>query len=211
MPDQPVPEFGWKSAAPECTADFVIPALRDLGGDLIRPGARVLDVGCGNGFNAGQYLAWGCRVTGIDASDVGVRIAAQTYPAGRFVSMLIEDDVLPALGEPPFDLVNSTEVVEHLYDPIAWARCCFNALRPGGRLLVSTPYHGFLKNLAISLVDGWDKHFEAHKVGGHIKFFSPRTLGAILTQAGFRSIRFRGTGRAPYLWKSMVLSADRPG
>ena len=210
MSDRPVPEFGWKSAAPEHTADFVVPALKDLGGDLIGPGSRVLDVGCGNGFNAGQYLSWGCTVVGIDASEVGIPIAQRTYPKGRFVVMLIEDNVLPRLGEAPFDLVSSTEVVEHLYDPVTWARCCFNALRPGGRILVSTPYHGYVKNLAISLLNRWDTHFEPRKVGGHIKFFSRATLGRLLTDAGFVNIRFRGTGRAPLLWMSMVLSADRP-
>src|SRR5262249_19334835 len=162
MTDREIPEFGWQSAAPEHTHRFVVPLLRELGGDRIRSGARVLDVGCGNGYNARQYLSWGCSVVGIDASDVGIALARKAYPSGRFVQMLVEDDVLSRLGEAPFDLVNSTEVVEHLYDPVTWARCCFNALRPGGRLLVSTPYHGFLKNLAISLTDGWDNHWEVH-------------------------------------------------
>ena len=205
-----VPEFGWKSEAPEHTHRFVVPLLRELGGDHIRPGARVLDVGCGNGYNTGQYLSWGCTAVGIDASDAGISMAQRAYPQGRFVSMLIEENVLPALGEQPFDLVNSTEVVEHLYDTLAWARCCFNALRPGGRLLASTPYHGFLKNMAISLANGWDRHWEAHKSGGHIKFFSPASLAALLRDVGFSNIRFRGGGRAPFLWMSMVMSADRP-
>jgi 2-polyprenyl-3-methyl-5-hydroxy-6-metoxy-1,4-benzoquinol methylase len=210
MAEKAVPEFGWTTVAPEHTHRFIVPALRELGGGLIRPGARVLDVGCGNGYNAGQYLSWGCSVVGIDASDVGIGIARSAYPGGRFETMLIQENVLAGLGEAPFDVVSSTEVVEHLYDPVTWARCCFNALRPGGRLLVSTPYHGFVKNLAISLLDGWDRHFEVHKVGGHIKFFSARTLGRVLSDAGFCNLRFRGGGRAPLLWMSMVMSADRP-
>lgn len=210
MASTAVPEFGWKSAAPECTASFVVPALRELGGELIRPGCRVLDVGCGNGYNAGQYLSWGCAVVGVDASEEGIEIAKRTHPKAKFVKMLVDERVLSQLGEAPFDIVSSTEVVEHLYDPPAWARCCFFAIRPGGRLLVSCPYHGFLKNLLISLTNGWDKHFEAHRVGGHIKFFSPATLSKLLTEAGFVNIRVKGTGRAPWLWKSMVLSADKP-
>jgi 2-polyprenyl-6-hydroxyphenyl methylase/3-demethylubiquinone-9 3-methyltransferase len=210
MPEKLVPEFGWKTEAPEHTHRFVVPLLRTLGGDRIHAGVRVLDIGCGNGYNAGRYLSWGCIVVGIDASDEGVAVARRTYPTGRFETLLVERNILPRLGEAPFDLVSSTEVVEHLYDPVTWAACCFNALRPGGRLLASAPYHGFLKNLAISLANGWDRHFEVHKVGGHIKFFSPMTLERLLANAGFTNLQWRGGGRAPGLWMSLVMSADRP-
>lgn len=171
----------------------------------------MLDVGCGNGYNAARYLEWGFEVVGIDVSLEGIRIAQAAYPQATFVQMEICDDVLERLDARPFDVVASTEVVEHLYDPHAWARCCFNALLPGGMLLASTPYHGYLKNLSISLFNGWDKHFECLRTGGHIKFFSKRTLGELLHKAGFRDIRFFGAGRGTWLWKSMLVRARKPG
>jgi 2-polyprenyl-6-hydroxyphenyl methylase/3-demethylubiquinone-9 3-methyltransferase len=72
---------------------------------------------------------------------------------------------------------------------------------------MSTPYHGYLKNLAISLVNGWDRHFEVHRDGGHIKFFSKRTLGRMAEEVGFGRQKFYGVGRLPWLWKSMILVA----
>ncbi|MEX2217392.1 MAG: class I SAM-dependent methyltransferase [Phycisphaerales bacterium] len=175
------------------------------------PGKRVLDVGCGNGYNVGQYLAWGCSAgVGVDVSDVGIGIARRTYPAARFEVLEIAPDVPARLGESPFDIVSSTEVVEHLYDPHAWARCCFNALAPGGRLVCSTPYHGYVKNLAISLAGGWDRHWEALREGQHIKFFSRSTLRRLLADVGFVNMVFAGAGRVPLLWKSMLVRAERP-
>ena len=79
-----------------------------------------------------------------------------------------------------------------------------------GQLICSTPYHGYLKNLALSLVNKWDDHHNPLWDGGHIKFFSRDSLTRLLREAGLVNISFRGAGRLPYLWKSMVLAADRP-
>ena len=46
--------------------------------------------------------------------------------------------------------------------------------------------------------------------GGHIKLWSRRTLGKLLTDAGFVNLRFRGVGRVPGLWMTMAMSGDRP-
>ena len=74
-------------------------------------------------------------------------------------------------------------------------------------MVISTPYHGYWKNLAISILNGWDRHFEVEREGGHIKFFSKRTLTRMAQAAGFRALRFYGAGRLPWLWKSVILFA----
>ncbi len=172
---------------------------------------RILDVGCGNGAIAGSLRhQFGCRIVGIDMSRDGIAIARETYPDCRWEVLGADDKVLENLREEPFDRVISTEVVEHLYDPKAYIRGCFAALKPGGRLVISTPYHGYFKNLAISVTNGWDKHIHPLWDGGHIKFWSRRTLTQLMSEAGFTDFQFRGAGRQPYLWKSMVMSAIRP-
>jgi 2-polyprenyl-3-methyl-5-hydroxy-6-metoxy-1,4-benzoquinol methylase len=171
---------------------------------------RVLDVGCGNGFMCGQFLKLGCEVTGVDLSEQGVARARESFPAGRFEVVSAGDDLLEQLREEPFDIVISTEVVEHLYSPREWARACFTALRPGGRFVCTTPYHGYLKNLAISLAGKWDGHASPLWDGGHIKLWSKRTLFALLQEAGFRDLEFRGIGRVPGLWMTMAVAAVKP-
>ena len=77
----------------------------------------------------------------------------------------------------------------------------------GGNLIVTMPYHGYLKNMALSLVNGWDKHFSPLWDMGHIKFWSRRTLCQLLEQNGFEVTGFYGVGRAPLFWKSMIVTA----
>jgi 2-polyprenyl-6-hydroxyphenyl methylase/3-demethylubiquinone-9 3-methyltransferase len=147
----------------------------------------------------------------VDVSREGIEHARRHYPRARFERIAADTGLLEQLaGEAPFDIVVSTEVVEHLYDPGAWARTCLGALRPGGVLVCSTPYHGYLKNLALALTNGWDHHLNPLWFGGHIKFFSARSLARLLREAGFTDTCFCGAGRLPGLWKSMVMRAQRP-
>lgn len=183
------------------------PVLKSVG--PLRPTDRVLDVGCGNGHWAGVFAALVGDVVGVDPSPSGVELARQSVPNGRFEQMPAVPDLRERLGESPFDIVLSLEVVEHVYSPRSWATACFMALKPGGLLVCSTPYHGYLKKLSISVVGGWDRHWQPLNEGGHIKFWSPRTLTRLLSGAGFEVVRVRGAGR-PWLWKSMVISARRP-
>jgi 2-polyprenyl-3-methyl-5-hydroxy-6-metoxy-1,4-benzoquinol methylase len=114
------------------------------------------------------------------------------------------------LDEPAFDVIIATEVVEHLYDPYDFASGCFEALRPGGRVVLSAPYHGYVKNALIALAGKHDSHFTPLIVGGHIRFWSRGTITELLTETGFENVRFGGAGRVPYVWKSLVVSGDRP-
>lgn len=186
-----------------------MPHVFELAGGL-RPGLRVLDVGCGNGYTCGMFQEKGCDVTGIDMSETGIGIARKAHPGVRFEVLGADDHVLEDLGTGPFDLVVSTEVVEHLYDPRAYVRGVFKALKPGGRFICTTPYHGYWKNLLISLTNGWDRHWTPLWDGGHIKLWSPKTLRFLLEEAGFTNFQFRGAGRLPWLWMTMIVSVDKP-
>ena len=176
--------------------------------DLL-PGTRVLQIGLRACCWAECFAGRECKLVGVDLADTVVEAARRVCPQGRFQKMNVTEDLCERLAEEPFDLVVSLEFVEHLYSPGQWAEACFRALKPGGRLVCSTPYYGYLKNLLIGVVDKWDEHFSALSEGGHVKFFSRKTLTQLLGGVGFQAIRFRGAGRLPYLWKSMVVSADR--
>ena len=178
--------------------DEITPVVLSLAGDL-RPGMRVLDVGCGKGDLLAEFLRRDCEVTGIDISQQGITIAREKHPKGRFENLLAEGDLLHELKPPAFDLVLSTEVVEHLYSPRDWARSCYDALAPGGTLVCSTPYHGYLKNLALSIFGHWDQHANPLWDGGHIKLWSRKTLTRLLEEVGFEITGFKGVGRFPGL------------
>jgi 2-polyprenyl-3-methyl-5-hydroxy-6-metoxy-1,4-benzoquinol methylase len=191
------------------TVSYLIPAIRALAPSTPAP-PRVLDIGCGNGCLTAVLADFGWKPIGIDTGAVAVEHARKAYPKIRFEIMGADDQLLAALGERPFDIVVSTEVIEHLYAPRALVRTAYAALRPGGRFILSAPYHGYLKSLLIAATGRMDHHFDPLWEGGHIKFFSRATLGRLLAEENFRNLQFRGAGRVPGLWMSMVMSGDRP-
>lgn len=202
-------DFGFYSAEPTHMHKHFLPAVFELTGPA-SPGMRVLDIGCGNGYTAGQFLQKGCEVVGVDLGVKGLDIARQTYPQARFALMGADSKILEKLEEAPFDVVVSTEVIEHLYAPRQLISGAYAALRPGGRFICTTPYHGYLKNLVLALVNRWDRHLDPLSDGGHIKFWSKSTLFQLLTEAGFTNLQFRGAGRIPGLWMTMIVSGDKP-
>ncbi|MBD0319624.1 MAG: class I SAM-dependent methyltransferase [Gemmatimonadetes bacterium] len=205
-------EYGWKDAAQKSSHEYLLPAalaeVARIGGG--RP-LRILDLGCGNGFIAAELARRGHQVVGVDVSEDGIEVARAAYdlPNLRFHVHSVYDPGLDELVSGGVECVLSLEVVEHLYLPRALFTESRRVLAPGGALVASTPYHGYLKNLAISLAGGWDRHFGVDWDGGHVKFFSPATMRRMAEEAGLGRIRFRGVGRVPLLWKSMIMVAER--
>ena len=175
------------------------------------PGARLCDLGCGNGYLAGLLGQRGYRVVGVDASTSAIEIAMKNCAsdAVSFVCAPLDDNLLARLGDDRFDIVISSDVIEHLYLPRQLLEIAAGLLRPGGALLVGTPYHGYWKNLAISLLNKWDSHHTVAWDGGHIKFFSVATLGNLVREHGFEDLQFHFYGRMPYLWKNMICQARK--
>ena len=200
--DTSPPQFGWTDTEPHNHHRMLLRAVLPM---LPRPPATLLDFGCGNGWLSEQYRLAGYTVTGADRSDDGLKLAAKAFPLVTFRRIEVGAD----LGG-PFDCIVSTEVIEHLYSPATMLARCFDALRPGGVMVISTPYHGWLKNVLIAATGRFDSHVDPAFEGGHIKFFSRSTLAAMLHKAGFEQVAFRGAGRAPFLWKSMILSVCKP-
>lgn len=205
-------EYRYVDAAPTWPHAYLWPALTKeidaLPREALEKGG-VFDLGCGNGATAGMLAARGFKLTGVDSSESGIALARKAHPACRFDVASAYDDLAAAYGR--FPLVVSLEVVEHLYDPRLFARRLFDLTAPGGAAIVSTPYHGYLKNLALAVTGKLDAHFTALWDGGHIKFFSIPTLTALLAEAGFAGIRFRRVGRVPVFAKSMMAVARRAG
>ncbi len=167
----------------------------------------ILDLGCGNGHLVKYLISQGFNVYGTDASEKGIVIANQNNPGRFFVQDLSTDKLPEALQNIKFDTIISTEVIEHLYDPVGFIEFCKQAINGKGEIIISTPYHGYLKNLVLSLSNKWDAHFDPLWYGGHIKFWSKTSLSRVLTQAGFAVTDFKGCGRVPYFWKSMIIKA----
>jgi SAM-dependent methyltransferase len=198
--------YGWRSQEPEEMHAYIYPAIEKLLLDLGGQGT-ILDCGCGNGSLTAKISRLGFNMMAIDASEDGIALASEAYPNIRFEVYSVYDDLRRIMAKA--EVVMAIEVIEHLYRPKLFCENVQKILRPGGLFILSTPYHGYWKNLALSLLNRWDQHFNVDREGGHIKFFSPKTLAHLLTGCGFGNITFHNVGRVPWLWKSMVVRAEK--
>ncbi|MGA9117672.1 MAG: class I SAM-dependent methyltransferase [Bacteroidota bacterium] len=102
-------------------------------------GREVLDVGCGTGYGSHHLLQSGAaRVTGIDYSPQAVAYARRTFPDSRLFFEQMDAGHL-VFADASFDVVCSSENIEHLPDPEANAAEMRRVLRRGGILLLGTP------------------------------------------------------------------------
>jgi 2-polyprenyl-3-methyl-5-hydroxy-6-metoxy-1,4-benzoquinol methylase len=199
------PEYGYADAENANAHRYLLPTV-DEALRSFAP-ATVFDLGCGNGSVA-RHLSSRYRVVGIDASESGIAEAKRAYPDLTLELGSVYDELAARYGT--FDAVVSLEVVEHLLDPRLFARRMYELVRPGGAVIVSTPYHGYVKNLVMAVAGKLDDHFTALWDGGHIKFWSVKTLSVLLREAGFVDLDFKFVGRVPALAKSMIAVGRRP-
>jgi 2-polyprenyl-3-methyl-5-hydroxy-6-metoxy-1,4-benzoquinol methylase len=200
-------EFHYGSAEAAHTEAYLWRHIITLCAEL--GGRRIVDIGCGNGALCRELASRGYEVVGCEPSADGVRVAQSAAPELMFHQLGVDDEP-SAVGNESFDVAIATEVIEHLVWPRNLPRFAKQVLRPGGHLIISTPYHGYMKNLVLALTNKWDAHLNPFWDGGHIKFWSRKTLSQLLNEAGFRVVRFIGAGRLPFLWKSMIIVAQKP-
>lgn len=170
---------------------------------------KVLDLGCGNGAFTALLGKNGFAMTGLDHSATGVEIASRAHPGTTFRQ---QDLIKPIPNElqGQFDAVIAIEVIEHLLLPRKLIENALLALKPEGLLIVSVPYHGYVKNLALALTNKFDDHWHPLRDFGHIKFFSKKTLTGLFMEYGLMGLHFETVGRISPFARSMLLSGKKP-
>lgn len=191
--------YKYADDAPSHTQSYLLPTVMQT---LGRYGGekRLFEIGYGNAATARHLVGQGFSVTGVEPSADGQRIAAESGIELHGGST--DEDLAARFGH--FPIVLSLEVIEHVYSPKLFAQRTYDLLEPGGIAIVSTPYHGYLKNLALAVTGKMDNHFTALWEGGHIKFFSRATMAQLFENAGMREIEFHRVGRIGVLAKSMI-------
>lgn len=156
------------------------------------PDARIVDVGCGDGFHLDLLRAFGrpgWTVEGVDVDERAIRAAHRrglTVHRGR-----VEDLDLP---EASFDAALLIQTVEHLPDPASVLRAVLRLLKPGGRVLLVTDNTGSL-DFAIAK----RRHWGGYHFPRHWYLFDERSLRLLATASGFE-VAEMGTMMSPVNW-----------
>jgi SAM-dependent methyltransferase len=130
-----------------------------------RPGERVLDLGCGAGRFVAALRDAGADPVGVEIAETALERARRNAP-GADLRLMEPDGSLP-LEHASVDLVWCSEVLEHVADTEHTLLEARRVLRPGGRMLITVPFHGRVKTAAIALTR-FDAHFDP--LGQHLRF-----------------------------------------
>lgn len=197
-------EFQWIAADETYAHSYIAPEIIKIINSL--GASSVLDIGCGNGVLTNRISSSVAKIVGVDGSESGISIASRAFPGISF-RLAPMDSPLPKELMGDFNVVLAAEVIEHLFFPRQLFDRAKEALMPGGYLVLTTPYHGYFKNLALALTNKFDKHWHPLRDYGHVKFFSRATLEDLLIEQGFELIYFARVGRWGPVACSMVLTA----
>lgn len=136
-----------------------------------RPGARVLDVGCGMGGVLVSFAFEGCEVVGFD-------YGADYIEKGRRLGLDLRTGGFETIAdEAPFDLIMMSHVLEHVSDPIGFARSAAQALADDGACYIEVP--GIL-----NIRNAYDGDLLTYLQNAHQWHFTAATLQAVLGRAG---------------------------
>ena len=169
----------------------------------------VLDLGCGNGWFTGALDRCGFDVTGVDNDEVVLRLARQFQPTLNLRQMDVMKPLDPNLAM-RFDAVVAIDLIDHVQMPRKMIETALAALKPGGLLAITSPFHGYVKNLLLALGGRFDSRWDPLLDHGRMKFFSRATLTALLTEFDLRDLHFETIGRIPTFARSMLMSVKTP-
>lgn len=171
---------------------------------ILPKGASLLDAGCGKGNYSVFIDSLGYKVVGVDIAPAAIHAAREVTPGIHFEIASLEEG-LP-FGDDEFAAVWCSEVMEHLMDVHSALTQINRVLMMGGLFVLTVPYHGLFKNLAIALYD-FERHYNPYI--SHIRFYTKRSIKACLFRAGFTVILWEGFGRYWPIWMSLFVIAKK--
>jgi SAM-dependent methyltransferase len=166
----------FKALADRAKVRAYVPYLRD--------GARVLDVGCGDGHLLADLRAAAGRRLELEGVEFSEAAAAGAERAGfRVHRAPVEEVELPPAA---YDLVIMNQLIEHVREPEAVLGRLGAALRPGGHFFIETPN---LDSLDARLFRR--RYWGGYHLPRHFHLFDTRTLPRLVRQAGLAPVSVR--------------------
>lgn len=166
-------------------------------------GESILDIGCGDGSLLYQFRHRYRRLVGVEYSGERIRQARANLVGLDFTGIQGSAENLSQIASDSIERIITADVIEHIPDVYAAAAEMFRVLRPGGSLVINTPNIAFIKKRLLLLIGRFPATSQANEGlgsdilfdGGHLHYFTYRSLRLLLERAGFRMLRRMAFGR----------------
>ncbi len=146
---------------------------------LVPTGGRFLDVGCNGGFVVEAAREAGLDAWGLEVDGVSLAYAREHYPKNNYFLGLVED-FQPDQG---FDLIYTSEVIEHVSDVRPFMAAIARLLNPGGVVYVTTPDISHWRRPRD--LDTWD----GFNPPVHCVYFNPASMRLLLESLGLEIVK----------------------
>lgn len=146
-------------------------------------GKSVLDVGCASGYLGKIFKERGASfVAGIEVSETAAKKASETID--RVWSFDIEDDWPQDLKSIKFDVINISEVLEHVFNPVSVLKSTVPLLKEDGRIIITTPNFMTWTNRLRFIFGDFEYKDQGMFDFGHIRWFTYKYLNKVLKDSG---------------------------
>jgi len=178
-------------------------------------GAAILDIGCGDGSLLYQYRNRFDHLIGLEYSSTRLEHARHNLKNYKFTGIECSAEMISALDENSVDRIITADVIEHIPDVYAAAQEMFRILKPNGLLIINTPNIAFIKKrvqLALGRFPSTSQQNEGLGSdilfdGGHLHYFTYRSLRLLLERAGFAMVyrmAFGRWGSVHHIWPPLT-------
>lgn len=159
----------------------------EIGRLHVKKGARILDLGCGAGFNSFELARRGHRVTGVDIHKDFVTYANAYARKHQLPARFLCNDITKPLRAGHFDVVLISEVIEHMKNPLPVFQNIARSLKRGGYLVLTVPNHSLVGEFTEFL---WSLFAKYNWVEEHNFYYcNSRRLRAVLARYGLHQFK----------------------
>jgi len=193
LDDEAIRDYVEMNCAIDALVAFLLPAI-----ELVKP-TRYLDVGCGFGFSLDIVRRLtGAEVLGVEPAHYG-RVGSKMLNLPILAEVLtgVPDEQSNAQLSQLFDLIFSSEVIEHIPDPDTLFATIRAFLKPGGMAVISTPRaESLLEDITLS------EKRAVISPGAHVFLYTAKAFEAAARRAGFEHVEIRTVGVTQILYAS---------
>ena len=166
-------------------------------------GETIMDVGCGDGYLLAQFRHRFTELVGVELSSVRLNKACANLAGTRFRPILGSAEDMSMIASESIDRIISADTIEHVPDVYAATAEMHRVIKRGGVLVINTPNIAYLKRRALLLLGRFPSTSQSNEGlgsdllfdGGHLHYFTFRSLTLLLERAGFQIRDNIGYGR----------------